>query len=238
MESKVLSIQDGVVEQGKTVVLKDVSLELGEGEFTYLIGKTGTGKSSLLKILYGELTLTGGKGSIAGFDLLKLKRKQIPMLRRKLGIVFQDFQLLTDRSVYKNLSFVMRSTGWKDRKKMNDRIDEVLEMVGLASSKHKMPHALSGGEQQRIVIARALVNHPEIILADEPTGNLDPETSEEILRLLLKIASEGTAVLMATHDFGMMEKFPKKTYKCEDQTVKVLNPVSDFNPFNPGPGLG
>lgn len=238
MEEKVLSIKDGQVDQSKARVLSNVNIELSKGEFTYLIGKTGTGKSSLLKILYGELPLAGGEGSIAGFDLLRLKRSKIPLLRRKLGIVFQDFQLLTDRTVYKNLSFVMRSTGWKDRKKINDRIDEVLQMVGLDDAKHKMPHTLSGGEQQRIVIARALVNHPEIILADEPTGNLDPETSEEILRLLMKISSEGTAVLMATHDFGMMEKFPKKTYKCEDQTVKVLNPVSDFNPFHPGPGLG
>lgn len=238
MEDKVLNIQDGLVEQNKRTILKNVNIDLVKGEFTYLIGKTGTGKSSLLKILYGDLSLAEGVGEIAGFDLQKLKRKKVPFLRRKLGIVFQDFQLLVDRSVYKNLSFVMRSTGWKDRKKMNERIDEVLKMVGLEDVKHKMPHTLSGGEQQRIVIARALVNYPEIILADEPTGNLDPETSEEILRLLLKISSEGTAVLMATHDFGMMEKFPKKTYKCEDQTVKVLNPVSDFNPFNPGPGLG
>ena len=228
---RVLHIANGKIFQEKSLVLKEVNFDLSKGQFVYLIGKTGTGKSSLLKTLYGELNLESGEGEIAGFDLTNLKRKQIPLLRRKLGIVFQDFQLLTDRTVYKNLFFVMRSTGWKKKELIKKRADEVLQLVGLENKGYKMPHELSGGEQQRVVIARALLNNPEIILADEPTGNLDPETSKEITKLLLEIADKGTSVIMATHDLVLMETFPAPTLKCENETVVTLNPVNEFDPF-------
>jgi len=224
-------IKNGEIRQQDILILKDVNIHLEKGEFVYLIGKTGTGKSSLLKALYGELPLSGGEGSVAGFELQSLKRKQIPHLRRKLGIVFQDFQLLSDRTVEQNLIFVMRSTGWKNKKEIKARAQEVLKLVDLAEQGYKMPHQLSGGEQQRVSIARALINKPEFILADEPTGNLDPETSREIMAVLMAISKEGTSVLMATHDLSIMEQFPSRTMKVEDQTVVELNPMNEFDPF-------
>jgi cell division transport system ATP-binding protein len=199
--------------------LTDVNISLSPGEFVYLIGKTGSGKSSLLKVLYGELPLNEGTGRVAGFELNGLAKNRIHLLRRKLGIVFQDFQLLPDRDVRSNLEFVLAATGWKDRATMTSRMDEVLNAVGLSTKGFKMPHELSGGEQQRVVIARALLNHPDLILADEPTGNLDPETSEGILRLLFDISKKGTAVLMVTHNYSLIEKFPARTLKCESGRV-------------------
>ncbi len=196
--------------QHDLLVLSEVNLSLAKGEFLYLVGSTGSGKSSLLKLLYADLLLEKGEAQVAGYNLKTIKRKQIPFLRRKLGIVFQDFQLLMDRSINENLLFVMRATGWKDKAKMNDRLKELLQMVGMETKGHKMPHQLSGGEQQRIVIARALVNEPELILADEPTGNLDPETSKGILQLLHNIAQSGRSVIMATHDYNMVRSFPAR----------------------------
>ncbi len=230
-EKHIFSIQDGEIYQGEQLILKDVNIHLDKGEFVYLIGKTGMGKSSLLKALYGELPLAKGQGSVAGFDLQNLKRKDVPFLHRKLGVVFQDFQLLSDRSVSENLHFVMRSTGWKKKDEIRRRSDEVLSLVGLDHINDKMPHQLSGGEQQRVSIARALINKPEFILADEPTGNLDPETSREIMAVLMAIAKEGTSVLMATHDLGIMEQFPSRTMQVKDKTVVELNPMNEFNPF-------
>lgn len=228
---KVINIKDGAVAQSKVLVLDSITLEIKSKEFVYLIGKTGTGKSSFLKALYGELKLEKGEGSVAGYDLTKLKKKDVPKLRRKIGIVFQDFQLLMDRSVMKNLHFVMRSTGWKKKKLMNERALDVLKMVGLKDKATRMPHELSGGEQQRVAIARALINNPEIILADEPTGNLDPETSEEIMKLLIAIAGEGTALLMATHDMSLVEKFPGRVLRVEESTINEISSIGQFNPF-------
>ncbi|CAG0951640.1 MAG: ATP-binding cassette domain-containing protein [Bacteroidetes bacterium] len=215
MSDTIISLSDVRIFQDTNLILYEVNIEIKKGEFIYLIGKTGSGKSSFLKTLYGELSLKEGNGSVCGFELFKLKRKNIPYLRRKIGIVFQDFQLLTDRSVEENLFFVLKATGWKDKAKIKHRAIEVLESVGLGTKAYKMPHELSGGEQQRIAIARALLNNPELILADEPTGNLDPETSEEIMKLLFKISNEGKAVIMATHDYSIMEKFPSRTLRCE-----------------------
>lgn len=231
---KVIDISNGEVFQRKSLVLKDLNVAVSEKEFIYLIGKTGSGKSSFLKMLYGELPLKNGAGTVAGFDLKKLRKKDIPLLRRKIGIVFQDFQLLTDRSVMKNLHFVMRATGWKKRKNMDDRGLEVLKMVGVADKANRMPHELSGGEQQRVAIARALINNPEIILADEPTGNLDPETSEEIMKLLIAIANEGTSLLMATHDMSLVEKFPGRVLRVENLGIKEIDSLNRFNPFEAG----
>jgi len=215
----VIQLQNVDIYQQKHLVLTDVELTIDKGEFIYLIGQTGSGKSSLLKILYGDLHIASGEGHAGGYDLKKLTDKDIPYLRRKLGIVFQDFQLLTDRTVEDNMQFVMTATGWKDKKLIAERIRDVLEKVGLRSKIKKMPHELSGGEQQRVVIARALLNDPEIILADEPTGHLDPETSGEVLMLLKEISRSGTAVLMATHDYHMIRTFPSRIIKCENGRV-------------------
>lgn len=224
MGNQVIFINKADIFQEQNLVLHQVDFELNSGEFAYLIGKTGSGKSSLLKILYGDLHLEEGVGNIAGFDLRKLKRKEVSFLRRKLGIVFQDFQLLTDRNAMDNLLFVMKATGWKNMNDMKARAREVLEKVGLSTKDYKMPHQLSGGEQQRLVIARSLVNNPEIILADEPTGNLDPEVSNEITQLLHEISKEGTAVLMATHDYRLIEKYPAKVFKIASGKIQVLAP--------------
>lgn len=234
MVEKVIDIHNGKIYQQDHLVLFDVDLELKKGEFVFLIGKTGSGKSSLLKTLYGEATLADGTGSVAGFDLRKLKRKHVPFLRRKIGIVFQDFQLLMDRTVMDNLVFVMRATGWKGKKAMEQRGMEVLNLIGLGEKAYRMPHELSGGEQQRISIARALINKPEIILADEPTGNLDPDTSKEIMQLLVAIAGEGTAVLMATHDLSLMEQFGGRVIRVEEGKIKTLTTMKDFDPFSSG----
>lgn len=217
--NSVINLEGVDVYQQKHLVLSNVNLHIKPGEFVFLIGQTGSGKSSLLKIIYGELHVANGEGQVAGFNLKKLAEKDIPYLRRKLGIVFQDFQLLTDRSIEQNLEFVMKATGWKDKKLISERIRDVLEKVGLRSKIKKMPHELSGGEQQRVVIARALLNDPEIILADEPTGNLDPDTSEEIVSLLKQISLSGTSVLIASHDFHIIRKFPTRIIKCEGGLV-------------------
>jgi len=205
--------------QRKNLVLSNVNLSINKGEFAYLIGKTGSGKSSLLKTLYAELPLIEGEAFVAGFNLKQLKRKDIPYLRRRIGIVFQDFQLLDDRTVNDNLAFVLNATGWKEKKKIEQRIQEVLHEVGLFTKGYKYPHQLSGGEQQRVAIARALLNEPEVILADEPTGNLDPETSNGIMRLLMGISDNGQAVVMATHNYNLIYKFPARIVKCEEGTV-------------------
>jgi cell division transport system ATP-binding protein len=229
MENKtVIELRDVQVFQGHNLILSDVDINIRKGEFVYLIGQTGSGKSSLLKTMYGELATEKGEATIADFNLKSLKPAQIPFLRRKLGIVFQDFQLLTDRTVYKNLAFVLKATGWKNEAEIKTRIHEVLELVGLSSKDYKMPHELSGGEQQRVVIARALLNHPEIILADEPTGNLDPKVSDDIMNLLIEISKKGTAILMATHDYRIIQKFPGKILRCENGIVGEVASVPTF----------
>ena len=228
-DTPIISLRNADVYQRNFLVLNEVDFEMYPGEFAYLIGKTGSGKSSLLKILYGDLPMQSGEGEVAGIDLVDLKMSKIPHLRRKLGIVFQDFQLLTDRSIEKNLEFVLRATGWKTKAEISHRIDEVLDSVNMATKKHKMPHQLSGGEQQRIAIARALLNHPELILADEPTGNLDPETSIEIMMLIKRLSAErNMAVLMATHDYSLIRKFPAKTFRCENGKVIVAESQTLF----------
>jgi cell division transport system ATP-binding protein len=215
----IIDLQNVAVFQKNILVLSNVNLEIERGEFCYLIGRTGTGKSSLLKILYADLPVLDGYAKVAGFELSGIREKKIPYLRRKIGIVFQDFQLLTDRTVKDNLLFVMKATGWNDRVIMEERMEEVLDKVGLLTKGFKMPHQLSGGEQQRVVIARALLNDPDIILADEPTGNLDPETSEGIMELLFEISKTGRAVLMATHDYRLFDKFPARIFRCENSRV-------------------
>lgn len=219
ISSSVIKLESVDVYQQKHLVLRNVNLQINPGEFVFLIGQTGSGKSSLLKIIYGDLHIANGYGQVADFDLKKLTDKDVPFLRRKLGIVFQDFQLLTDRTIEQNLEFVLKATGWKDKRLISERILDVLEKVGLRSKVKKMPHELSGGEQQRVVIARALLNDPEIILADEPTGNLDPDTSEEIVTLLKQISLAGTAVLMASHDYHIIRTFPSRIIKCEGGIV-------------------
>lgn len=224
----IIQLQNAEIRQKENVILKDVNLEVKAGEFIYLIGKTGSGKSSLLKTLYAELSLKSGSGQCCGYDLTKIKRKQIPYLRRKLGIVFQDFELLTDRTVNENLDFVLRATGWSDQKAMASRMQSVLDLVGLENKGYKMPHELSGGEQQRVVIARALLNTPQLILADEPTGNLDPKTSLEILNLLLAISRAGTTVLMASHDYHTMQKFNSRIIVCDNTELRETTDIAEF----------
>jgi len=217
--NSIINLRSVDVYQQKHLVLTNVNLHIDKGDFVWLIGQTGSGKSSLLKVLYGDVPVSTGDGVACGYDLNNIKPKDIPFLRRKLGIVFQDFQLLIDRSVEENLLFVMKATGWKDKKLIADKTLDVLEKVGLRSKLKKMPHELSGGEQQRVVIARALLNDPEIILADEPTGNLDPDTSEEIVLLLKQISQMGTAVIVATHDYHIIRTFPSRIIKCENGKV-------------------
>ena len=215
MSEVLLQLSNADIYQKELPILSQVNLKIRKGEFCYLIGSTGSGKSSLLKTLYGQLPLKKGEGQVVGFDLQKIKNRQIPYLRRKLGIVFQDFQLLTDRSVFDNLKFVLQATGWKDKVKISNRIEYVLQQVSMLEKINIMPHRLSGGEQQRVVIARALLNNPELILADEPTGNLDPETSTEIMKVLQQLHENGQTVLMATHDYSLIYQFPATTYQCE-----------------------
>jgi len=217
MAEPIIEITNANIYQGENLVLQDVSLRVDKGEFVYLVGKTGTGKSSLLKTLYGELQFTEGTGIVAGYSLRDLTWKTVPYLRRSLGVVFQDFQLLTDRNVNENLKFVLRATGWKDEKLMNEKIADVLDKVGIKSKGFKMPFEMSGGEQQRVDVARALLNSPKLILADEPTGNLDPETSDEIMQLLFHISKDtGAAIVMATHDYMVINKFPARMVRTEN----------------------
>jgi len=215
MPQPVLSLQNVTIFQDNNAVLSDINLEVNHGEFIYIIGKTGSGKSSLLKTLYADLKLREGEGTFVDYDLKSLRERDIPYLRRKIGIVFQDFKLLPDRDVHDNLLFVLKATGWSEKQEMEVKINEVLDKVGLKSAAHKMPHQVSGGEQQRIAVARALLNDAEIILADEPTGNLDPQTSVEVMQLLREINQNGKTIIMATHDYALLMKFPSKTLKCE-----------------------
>lgn len=219
MSDPIIELKNASIFQRENPVLSNVNLTLHKGEFVYLIGRTGSGKSSLLKTLYGELPALDGTFKVAGYDLTKLKKKDIPYLRRKIGIVFQDFQLLFDRTVEKNLSFVLGATGWTDSVEISKRIDEVLSMVGLSDKRKSMPHQMSGGEQQGVAIARALLNAPDVILADEPTGNLDPDTTLEVIKLLRRISENGTAVLMATHNYTLMQKYPSRIANCKNGTV-------------------
>ncbi len=217
--SSVISIKNGSVFQHDRLILRNVNLEIGQGEFVYLIGRSGSGKSSLLKTLYADLPAKSGIFNIAGFTLNDIRRKDIPILRRKIGIVFQDFQLLYDRNVEQNLSFVLKATGWDDETKINRRIDAVLHLVGLQGKRESMPHQLSGGEQQNVAIARALLNSPSVILADEPTGNLDPETTNDVMKLLTEICDNGTTILMATHNYNLILKYPSRVISCADGTI-------------------
>ncbi len=219
MATPILQLKDASIFQGDSLVLSNVNIEINKGDFVYLIGKTGTGKSSFMKTLYGDLPLTKGEGQIVDYNLKTLKEKDIPFLRRKLGVIFQDFKLLTDRTVNDNLLFVLKATGWKDKQKMKARVEEVLSKVGMKTKGFKFPHELSGGEQQRIAIARALLNNPELILADEPTGNLDPQTSIEVMEVLQDINKNGNTILMATHDYALLLKYPSKTLKCDENQV-------------------
>ena len=219
MGEALIRYTDVEIHQQELCVLNGVNLELHKGEFVYLVGKVGSGKTSLLKTFYGELDIASGKAEVLGYDMLHIKRKHIPQLRRKLGIVFQDFQLLTDRTVYDNLEFVLRATGWKSKGEIKDKIEEVLNLVGMSNKGYKLPNELSGGEQQRIVIARAVLNSPEIILADEPTGNLDSETGHAIAELLHGISEAGALVVMTTHNLQLLREFPGKVYRCADHLM-------------------
>ncbi len=217
-----VSLKNVTIVNENNIIFSDINFNVNSGELVFLIGKTGTGKSSLLKVLYGDLPLNSGQGSIVGFDLTQLKEKQIPKLRRKLGVVFQDFKLLTDRTIFENLSFVLKATGWKEKDKIDQRVSEVLDMVNVNSNDKKYPFELSGGEQQRVAIARALLNHPELIIADEPTGNLDPETSHEIMQLFSELHQGGISLIMATHDYNMIVKFPGKIYQCNQGSLNEV----------------
>lgn len=226
-DNSIVSLRHAQIYQGKNLILSDVNFEVRKGEFVYMIGKTGSGKSSLLKTLYGDLYLTEGEGRVADIDLTQLKWQNIPLLRRNLGIVFQDFRLLTDRNVYDNLEFVLRATGWTDKALMKEKIESVLSKVGLKSKGFKMTYEMSGGEQQRVDIARALLNNPKLILADEPTGNLDPDTTDEIMQLLLNICKDyQTAIIMATHDYTIIQKYPARVVRIEQGAVKEITPAS------------
>lgn len=223
----IAEISNATILQEDQTVLEDVSFSIGKGEFVYLLGRTGSGKSSILKTLYADLSLENGTAQVAGFDLTKIKSKEVPQLRRKLGIIFQDFELFTDRNVNENLEFVLKATGWTNNQKMKQRMTEVLMRVGLESVGSKMPHQLSGGEQQRIVIARALLNEPVLLIADEPTGNLDPEVAENILNLFLEINNSGTAILMATHNHNFLDKFPARILTCKEGKLLDSSVTSD-----------
>lgn len=226
MSKTIISLKEAKIYQKDHLVLSQVSFDLYSGDFIYLIGKTGSGKSSLLKTLYGDLILQEGSGEVVGYDLNHLKEKEIPFLRRGIGVVFQDFQLLSDRSVQKNLQFVLQATGWADKTKLESRIHDVLEQVGMQHKSYKMPHELSGGEQQRVAIARALLNEPDLIIADEPTGNLDPETSREIMQVLKGIQKKGKAIFMATHDYSIINDFPSKMIRCESGSITQLETLT------------
>jgi cell division transport system ATP-binding protein len=222
MSQSVLSLNKASIFQRENLILSDINIAIDKGEFVYLIGKTGTGKSSFMKTLYGDLPLLKGTGAIVGYDLPSLKEKDIPFLRRKLGVVFQDFKLLPDRTVFDNLAFVLKATGWDDKKKIKTRVSEVLNMVNVGADFHKFPFELSGGEQQRVAIARSLLNHPELIIADEPTGNLDPETSQEIMQLFKELHTGGISIVMATHDYNMIVKFPGKIFQCNNGKLQEV----------------
>ena len=222
MNSEIIVFDKVSLKISKTNILPNLNFSISQGDFTYLIGKTGSGKSSIIRSIYCDIPIESGKSIIDGKDISKIKKNQIPFLRRKIGIIFQDFKLLSDRSIYRNLEFVLKATDWKDKQKINERIDEVLNEVGMMNLKNRMPYQLSGGEQQRISIARAILNKPNLILADEPTGNLDPGTSKEIMNLLIKINNQGSTILMATHDYDMISNFPKRTLRLEDGKLYEL----------------